>query len=71
MSEANEQQLHFMDMTAKARARCVELAKEADRLGLMSLAREWDYVGQCLEQSIQNQLRVFDEVPLEEPERIA
>jgi hypothetical protein len=69
MRAPNTDQLKFMEMTAKARVRCAELAKEADRLELMTLAREWDYFGKGLEKSIQNQLRVFDDVPLEVPER--
>jgi hypothetical protein len=59
--EPNTNQLRFMEKTAKARTRATELADEAASLDLMTLAREWDYVGKCLEGAIGNQLRVFRE----------
>jgi len=59
-----------MEMTAKARARCAEMAREANGLELMTLAREWDHIGTVLETAVQNQLRAFDEVSIEEAERI-
>jgi hypothetical protein len=64
MREPHASQIRFMEKTAKARARAAELAKEADSLELMTLAREWDYVGKCLESAIGNQLRVFREPSL-------
>ena len=62
--EPNTSQLRFMEKTAKACARATELAEEAASLELMTLAREWDYVGKCLEGAIGNQLRVFREPSL-------
>jgi hypothetical protein len=53
-----------MEKTAKACARSRELAEEANKLDLMTLAREWDYVGKCLEGALANQLRVFREASL-------
>lgn len=63
-AEPNEIQLRFLEHTAKARARAAQLAVEARSLELMTLAREWDYVGKCLEGAIGNQLRVFREPSL-------
>jgi hypothetical protein len=61
MNEPNTTQLRFMEKTTKARARATELAEEAASLGLMTLAREWDYVGKCLEDGMGRQLRVFSD----------
>ncbi len=62
--EPNASQLRFLKHTAKARTRAAQLADEASSLELMTLAREWDYVGKCLEGAIGNQLRVFREPSL-------
>lgn len=52
-------QLVFLDKVRKARARCSEMAEEANRLELPILAREWDYLGKQLESAIGNQVRAF------------
>jgi hypothetical protein len=59
-----------MEKTAKARARAAELAEEANSIELMTLAREWDYVGKCLEDAVRNQLRVFREPSLLSGEKV-
>jgi hypothetical protein len=60
-------QLRFMEKTAAARRRASELAADANRLGLMTLAREWDFIGTCLERAIARQLLTFEPPTLEEP----
>ena len=63
-TQPTQEQLRFIEKTAKAQARTKEMADEADALGLITLAREWDYLGKCLEGALGNQLRVFREASL-------
>jgi hypothetical protein len=57
--QPSKHQRAFIEKTVKARRRAAELAEEVDLLELMTLAREWDYIGKCFEGAIANQLRVF------------
>jgi hypothetical protein len=61
----NDSQQAFLDMTAKAVGKARLCAKEADKLGLMTLAREWDYFSTSFAKALERQLRVFE---IEEPQ---
>jgi hypothetical protein len=60
MLKCSESQQQFLDMTAGAANKARLKAQEADKLGLKTLAREWDYFSTAFEKAIERQLRVFE-----------
>lgn len=54
-----QEQSAFIEKTRAARGRCAELAAAADKVELPLLAREWDFIGKCLDRAIAAQLRAF------------
>lgn len=59
MRDLTSGQILFLDRCGKARGWCREMAEQANRMELPILAREWDYLGKCLESAIGNQERAF------------
>lgn len=57
------EQQAFIDKTIVSRARCVDMAELAHKLNLPLLAREWDFLGKCLERAIAAQARGRDASP--------
>lgn len=50
-------QSEFIEKTRKARERCAGMAALANKLNLPIMAREWDYLGNCLQNALAMQTR--------------
>ncbi len=57
--QADTNKFGFIEKTIKARMRCAELAKEAECLGLTTLANEWTNISRRLQRAIETQLQIF------------
>lgn len=57
--QVSPDQQKFFAATIHAVARAQLYAEEANKLGLPILAREWSFVGRCLEERVQMQLRAL------------
>lgn len=67
MKDLTPEQRTFIHKCRVARSRSELMAQEANTLGLPILAREWDFIGVCIESALANQQRAFRDGSLQDP----